>query len=57
MEEAVNPELQDLRHQQAWENGQIDYRGRDKFEFIHERIVEAIGNELRHPADVPMFLA
>ena len=53
----VDPEVQDLRHQQAWENGQIDYKGRDKFEFIQERIVEAIGNGLRHPADVPAFLS
>ena len=56
-EEVVDPEVQDLRHQQAWENGQIDYKGRDKFEFIQERIVEAIGNGLRHPADVPAFLS
>lgn len=51
----ITPALQDLAHQQAWENGEIDYRGRDKFENIQKRIEEFIG-VLRDPTDMPTFL-
>ena len=51
----VTPALQDLAHQRAWENGEIDYRGRDKFDNIQKRIEEFIG-VLREPTDMPTFL-
>lgn len=51
----LDPVLQDLAHQRAWESGEIDYRGRDKFENIQKRIEEFIG-VLRDPTDMPMFL-
>ena len=54
--EEVDPEVLELRHRQAWESGDIDYTGRDKFEFIEERIQEFIGNVLRDPTDIPLFL-
>lgn len=46
----------DTRHRQAWECGDIDYRGRDQFHFILARIQEYIGNVLRDPRDIPTFL-
>lgn len=49
------PEQRDTAHQRAWENGEIDYRGRDKFDNIQKRIEEFIG-VLRDPTDMPMFL-
>ncbi|XP_029187140.2 glycogenin-1-like [Acropora millepora] len=55
--EEVDPVTLDARHRQAWENGEVDYRGRDQFTFILARIEESIGNFLRDPRDVPMFLA
>lgn len=55
-EKELDPEDLDLRHRQAWESGEIDYRGRDKFEFILGRIQECIGSVLRDPTDVPVFL-
>lgn len=55
--EGVDPVTLDARHRQAWENGEVDYRGRDQFAFILARIEESIGNFLRDPRDVPMFLA
>lgn len=51
----LTPEQQDTAHRRAWENGEIDYRGRDKFDNIQKRIEEFIG-VLRDPTDMPMFL-
>lgn len=51
----LTPALQDLARQRAWENGEIDYRGRDKFDNIQKRIEEFIG-VLRDPTDMPTFL-
>jgi len=51
----LTPALQDLAHQRAWESGEIDYRGRDKFDNIQKRIDEFIG-VLREPTDMPLFL-
>lgn len=50
-----NPELQEITHQQAWERGEIDYRGRDKFENIQKKIEESI-DMLRNPSEAPMVL-
>lgn len=52
----LTPVQQDAAHQRAWENGEIDYRGRDKFDNIQKRIEEFIG-VLRDPTDTPTFLA
>lgn len=51
----LDPVLQDLAHQRAWESGEVDYKGKDKFDNIQKRIQEFIG-VLRDPTDVPMFL-
>ena len=51
----LDPVLQDIAHRQAWERGDIDYRGRDKFENIQKKIQESIG-VLRDPTDTPLFL-
>lgn len=51
----LEPVLQEVAHQRAWENGDIDYRGRDKFDNIQKRINESIG-VLREPTDVPLLL-
>ena len=51
----LTPALKDVAHQRAWENGEIDYRGIDKFDNIQKRIEEFIG-ELREPTDMPRFL-
>lgn len=50
-----NPEVQEISHQQAWERGEIDHRGRDKFENIQKKIQESI-NVLRDPTEAPMVL-
>lgn len=56
IEEEVDPEVLDLRHRQAWESGEIDYLGRDKFDLIDDWIQDSISNVLRDPLDIPMFL-
>ncbi|CAH3105254.1 unnamed protein product [Porites lobata] len=56
IEEEVDPEVLNLRHRQAWESGEIDYLGRDKFDLIQDWIQDSISNVLRDPLDIPMFL-
>ncbi|CAH3162696.1 unnamed protein product [Porites evermanni] len=56
IEEEVDPEVLDLRHRQAWESGEIDYLGRDKFDLIQDWIQDSISSVLRDPLDIPMFL-